>query len=41
MVINNYALKDGAAGPLGSETYLTRPTAPDPFPEEGKLRADS
>ena len=53
VVIHNYVLRGGAAGPQGSSSYLTGPTAPDPFPalgtgpvtprvpEEGKLRANS
>ena len=53
VVIHNYALRGGAAGPQGSGSCLTGPTAPDPFPalgtgpvtprvpEEGKLRANS
>ena len=53
VVIHNYALRGGAAGPQGSGSYLTGPTAPDPFPalgtgpvtprvpEKGKLRANS
>ena len=53
VVIHNYVLRGGTAGPQGSGSYLTRPTAPDPFPalgtvpvtprvpEKGKLRANS
>src|SRR6185503_216744 len=53
VVIHNYALRGGAAGPQESGSYLTRPTALDPFPalgtgpvtprvpEEGKLRANN
>ena len=32
VVIHNYALRGGAAGPQGSGSYLTGPTAPDPLP---------
>ena len=51
--IHSYALRGGAAEPQGSGSYLTGPTAPDPFPalgtgpvtphvpEEGKLHANS
>jgi len=38
VVIRYYAVKGGAAGPHGSGPYLTRPTAPDPLPAQGRVR---
>ncbi|KAG2659738.1 hypothetical protein PVAP13_1KG379505 [Panicum virgatum] len=38
VVIHNYALRGGAAGPQGSGSYLTGPTAPDPLPALGRVR---
>src|SRR6185312_2490046 len=35
VVIRNYVIRDGAAGPHGSGSYLTGPTAPDPLPVLG------
>ena len=38
VVIRNYALRGGVAGPHGSGSYLTGPTAPDPLPALGRVR---
>ena len=38
VVIRNYAIRGGAAGPHGSGSYLTGPTAPDPLPAQGRVR---
>ena len=38
VVIRNYAIRGGAAGPHGSGSYLTGPTAPDPLPTLGRVR---
>ena len=37
VVICNYALRGGAAGPHESSSYLTGPTAPDPLPALGRV----
>ena len=38
VVIRNYVVRGGAAGPHGSGPYLTGPTAPDPLPTWGRVR---
>ena len=38
VVIRNYAIKGGAAGPHRSASYLTGTTAPDLFPALGQVR---
>jgi len=38
VVIRNYAIRGGAAGPHGSCSYLTGPAAPDPLPALGRVR---
>ena len=38
VVIRNYVIRGGVAGPHGSGSYLTGPTAPDPLPALGWVR---
>ena len=38
VVIRNYAIRGGAAGPHRWGSYLTGPTAPDPLPALGRVR---
>ena len=38
VIIRNYAIRGGAAGPHGSGSYLTGPTAPDLLPSLGWVR---
>ena len=38
VIICNYAIRGGAAGPHGSGSYFTGPMAPDPLPALGQVR---